>query len=202
MKYLFALLVAMLISINSYSTNGPSFSFLEPFEDYFEESDIFVEGASFLWIEYQLVSNRLSRPDKSGVIIPPIGISYEKRVFHNLGVRMTFGLNYWKEDKILFTSAEQDFNQDFKYFYNTLALGVTWHITINDWIDPYVGISYSYRHIYARCDCLSESKAGFNVDFFLGARLLMSERFYFNGEIGHSGTGYFKFGLGIILGDI
>lgn len=202
MKLIYILFFSFGICFRCYSNNPPSFTFLEPFEEYFEESDIFVEGASFLWVEYQLVSNRFSRPDHSGVIIPPIGISYEKRLYHNLGVRMTLGLNYWKEDKTLFTSSVQEFNQDFQYFYNTLSLGLTWHITVNDWIDPYVGISYSYRNIYARCDCLSETKSGFNVDFFIGARLLISERFYFNGEIGHSGVGYFKFGLGAVLGDI
>jgi len=202
MKLTYNTFICLIFSLSFSSLEAQLSVLTEPLEDYFEESDIFVEGASFLWVEYQIVSNRLGRPDYSGIIVPPIGVSYEKRVFHNLGVRGTFGLNWWKEDKTLFTSDVQNFNQDFRYYYNTIALGLTWHFTVSDWIDPYVGMSYSYRNIYARCDCLSEAKAGFNVDFLIGTRLMMSERFYFNGEIGHSGVGYFKLGLGTVLGDI
>lgn len=169
--------------------------------DLFDESDIFLENSSFLWADYQPLSNRASRENFTGVRVPPLGIHYEKRLFHNLGARISYSAHWWKEDIVLVQSSSTEFSELFKYYYNTFWLGLTWHFSVSDIIDPYLGMGYSYRNIHATCNCISETIQDGSFDLLIGARIILGERLFFSGEIGHLGVGYFKVGAGVRLGD-
>lgn len=174
---------------------------LDDLSYYLEQSEVFDEGTSFFWLEYQMVSNRGKREDFKKNIVPPIGINYEARLFHNLGLKASLSLHYWKEDKVLAESSLQEYIEEFNYLYHTASLGLNWHIAISEYIDPYFGIHYSYRHLYAACDCISDKNTDSGIEFLLGGRYMMSDHYFFNAEIGHTGTGYFKVGMGYRFGD-
>lgn len=193
--------VCTTISITTTKANGNLPPFLEFLEDFLEQSEVFDEETSFLWIDYQAVSSRLSRDDYSKAILPPIGINFEKRIIGNLGLKASYSANFWKESKTLVQSNDKAFNEEFRYFYNTFSLGATWHVTVAERIDPYIGFSVSYRNIYAKCDCESASNSKFSPDFAIGARYLLNDRYFANIEVSHSGVGYIKAGIGYRFGD-
>lgn len=166
----------------------------------FSQSDLFSPRSSFIWGDYQLLSTRGKRPDQTGVIIPPVGLNFERQLFFNLGARLSLSTNWWEEDKALVIAGSERFTELFEYRYWTGSLGVTWHFTImSDWEarwDPYIGAALDYRHISATCDCSTETVKFLSKSAFIGTRYFLFPRFYLSGEFGRLGTGYFKFGLG------
>jgi hypothetical protein len=170
------------------------------FEDLFDESDLFTERSTFVWANYQAFSTRGSRDDKTGTIIPAVGLHFERQVFYNLGIRLGANLHVWEEEKILVESFSQSFTETFEYRYWTVAVGGTWHFTLDSNWDPYLGIQASYRHSSAACDCVEGSSNTTSFDLLIGTRYFMADRFYLSAEVGQHGVGYLQLGLGFKIG--
>lgn len=163
----------------------------------FEESEIFSYGSSFLWADYQPLSNLGERPDQTGTLIPPSGFHYEKHLFSNLGLRLDANLHVWEEEKPLFRSDDILYTEPFEYRYWTASIGGNWHIKVNDFWDPYIGFVASYRHSRAFCDCVDESRSMTSYDFLVGTRVFIYGGSFIVLEIGQHGVGFVSGGLGI-----
>ncbi|MCB0641920.1 MAG: hypothetical protein KDC44_09785 [Phaeodactylibacter sp.] len=166
------------------------------FSDLFDESDYFSPGGNFLWADYQVASNRGKRPDQIRTIVPMVGLNYERQHWLGLGLRASGSYHWWQEDKILVRSGTVGFKELFDYKYWTAALGPTWHFTTDSPWDPYVGGLISFRRVTATCDCQESAVNQTIFDLLMGTRYFMGESFFGLFEVGHSGTGYLKFGLG------
>lgn len=191
---------AMLVS---YTPTNAAAGFRWEFTDLFEESDVFSDGASFIWADYQVFSTLGTRDDKTRSIIPPVGLHYEKHLFYNIGLRLDANLSVWEEEKVLAQTPDfgigdepQTFTELFEYRYWTAALGGNYHFTVDDNWDPYVGVVASYRQTRAFCDCVDESRSEVSFDFLVGTRYFLDDHFYFTLEVGQHGVGFVSGGLG------
>ena len=176
--------------------NPPFGSFWWTVKDLFSDSDYFSSGSNFIWADYQLVSNRGERPDRIRTVAPSVGLNYERQLWMGLGLRASGSYHWWQEEKVLVRSSTAEFTEIFDYVYWTAALGLTWHLNTNSPWDPYVGGLVSYRRVTAKCDCSEDTLSKTNFDLLMGTRYFIGESFYGLFELGHSGTGYFKLGLG------
>jgi hypothetical protein len=163
----------------------------------FEESDLFSYGSSFLWVDYQPLSNLGERPDRTGTLIPPSGIHYEQHLFSNLGMRLDANLNVWEEEKPLVRSGDILYTEPFEYRYWTVSIGGNWHIKANEFWDPYIGFVASYRQSRAFCDCVDESRSMTSYDFLIGTRVFLVGGSFFVLEVGQHGVGFVSGGLGL-----
>jgi len=168
-------------------------------EDLFEQSELFEEGSLLFSSQYLLWSTMGSRPDRTEMLIPPVGLQIERQVFRNFGVRLGVNLHVWEEEKILATSPAQDFFETFEYRYWTISAGVKWHFSIDEKWDPYFGVDTNFRRGRGFCDCEDNSGSTFSVDPFIGTRYFLSKHFFASLEFGRTGVGFIAAGFGIKL---
>lgn len=167
--------------------------------DLFRQSDMFTEKSHFLWADYQAFSNRGSRPYLSAEVIPPLGLGYERRLFHNFGLRIAAATHWWDEDRLRVSLPERQLFLQYRYTYWTLGVGLSYHFAINYRWDPYIALQQSFRLATASCECESFTESVWSSDFLFGLRYFASHRFYLLAEGGQHGVGYAKIGLGIKL---
>ena len=177
-----------------------SIGFVDDLADYFNQSEFFGDRASLIELEYQFISNRLSREDITKQIIPSLGFAFEKRIIHNFGLRLSLSSHWWLEDNVLASSPTRDYDQEINYLYSNISLSTIWHVPINEKFDPYLGFAYSYRNVLVSCICFREFSHSHDLDLLFGMRYLLAGQFYTKFEIGHTGTSYIKLGVGFRLG--
>ena len=166
------------------------------FEDIFEESDL-IEDSKFIQADYYLLPTLAGIGENIKVEIPPVGLHIEGQLFHNSTWRFSTGTQWWEEEIILAQSPDRDFTETFKFQYWTAGLGGAWHFNLGEKIDPYVGYLFSYRHLYATCDCITEHNSTFTHDLFAGVRYFLGTGFFVSAEVGSHGPGFISGGIGI-----
>lgn len=162
---------------------------------FLEESET-IQDNRYFWIDYNLPTNLTDKGTGFTTIIPAVSLNFEKHLFSNLSLRAQLSTDWWEKEIVLARSPERDFTEQYNFQYWTLGAGATWHIQINERIDPYVGMLLTYRHIYAVCECSGEHRARVTTDFLIGARYFLNDRFFASLEIGKHGTGSYNAGIG------
>ncbi len=164
--------------------------------DLFEQSKAFVPAANLLWFDYEARSTGGVRPYQTGLIVPPLGVHYERQLLRNLGVRGYLSSHWWEEERPLAQAGTRLFTERFVYQYWTAGVGLTWHFAVSPQWDPYVGYMLNYRRATGACDCVSETTELRTRNFLIGTRYLLTPAFFLSAEIGAHGSGTFKVGAG------
>lgn len=185
------------ISINaSNDSYRSSIDWEDLFEDIFEESDL-VEDSKIIQADYYLLPTIAGIGKEIKIEIPPVGLHIEGQLFHNATWRFSTGTSWWEEEIILARSPDRDFTETFKFQYWTAGIGTAWHFNLGEKIDPYVGYLFSYRHLYATCDCITENNSTFTHDLFAGVRYFLGSGFFVSAEVGSHGPGFISGGMGV-----
>jgi hypothetical protein len=142
------------------------------------------------------LSNVGKRPDLTKTVLPGVGLHYERQLWRGLGARLSLGTNWWQESRTLAETTTRQFDQLFDFRYYTVGLGPTYHLTLKGNLDPYVGVSVTYRRADAICPCYTLTETTVSADLYLGARYFVGKSFFVAGEAGQNGTGYAKVGTG------
>lgn len=155
------------------------------FSDLFEEVEMFAEKSFIINLGTSFVSDIVLPPDEFlSSQLPALELLIEKNIIKNLGLGLKLGTKWWRADKL-----------NYNYRYYTAGLRLTYHFSVLDKLDPYLGANVTGRGFWIGNGNQNVNEVKVNLGAIIGARYYLTDGLGVFGEFAEDGIGKIHIGL-------